>query len=66
MAIVDRRTCPPFKTPESYLKKKLNILENQFMIHPTEEQRKHLSALTTQTEINNAIWRIMDAYYDTH
>lgn len=66
MAIVEHRTCPPlFKDAKSYLKKRLYILEEHFMIHPTNEERAYLSTLKTQNEIDNAIWRIMNAFYDS-
>lgn len=65
MSTVDGHTYPPdFKTTEQYLEDKLFILENHLMIHPTKEEREYLATLKTQTQIDNAIRRIMSAFYD--
>jgi len=46
--------------PSKYLKRKLEILESDFCITPTESEMKHLKTLKTQTEINNGILTIIN------
>lgn len=66
MAIVEHRTCPPlFKDAKSYIEKKLFELDDSFMIPITENERAYINTLETQYEIDNAIWRIMNAFYDS-
>lgn len=49
-----------FKNPAQYLKAKLKVLTNNFLITPTDEEMAHLRTLGTQTQIDNAIITIMD------
>lgn len=55
---------PVWKNPKDYLKRKLKILDEHFLITPTIEQLAHLHTLTNQVQIDNAILSIIDAYYN--
>ena len=51
---------PQWTTPEKYIKAKLKILRRDFCIEPTDEEIKHVTTLTTQIAIDNAIQSIID------
>lgn len=55
---------PIFRTPKKYIEQKLKILRRDFYIEPTEEEIVHLSTLTTQIAIDNAILSIINRRWD--
>lgn len=49
-----------FRNPAQYLKAKLKVLTNNFLITPTDEEMEHLRTLKTQIQIDNAVITIMN------
>lgn len=43
------------QTLDDYRKVRIDIIENDFMITLTDEEKEHLNSLTTETAIDNAI-----------
>ena len=54
---------PQFKNAEQYIKAKLKMLVNDFRIHPTETEIKHLYELSTEREINCAVRQIINNHW---
>ena len=62
-SVSDDRWFAKFKTPEQYIEEKLKMLRYDMCIDPTEEELAHLSELTTEIAIDNAIHSIIDKYW---
>lgn len=54
---------PQFTTPEKYLRAKLKILSRDFKIEPTATELEHLSTLTTEISIDNAILSVIARHW---
>lgn len=54
---------PTFKNTEQFLQAKLKMLVQDFCIHPTETEIKHLYELTTEREINCAVRQIINDHW---
>lgn len=54
---------PQFKNAEQFIKAKLKMLVNDFCIHPTETEIKHLCSLATESEINRAVRQIINDHW---
>ena len=55
---------PVFKNPRQYADAKITILEEDFCITPTIEEKSHLYTLTTQISIDNGILSIINHHWD--
>lgn len=55
---------PVFKNPRQYADAKIAILEEDFRITPTLEEKLHLYTLTTQIGIDNGILGIINRHWD--
>lgn len=54
---------PTFKNTEQFLQAKLKMLVQDFCIHPTETEIKHLQTLKTEREINCAVRQIINDHW---
>ena len=54
---------PQFKNANQYIQAKLRMLEDDFCIHPTETEIKHLYEFSTESEINRAVRQIINDYW---
>lgn len=54
---------PQFQNAEQFIKAKLKMLVQDFRIHPTETEIKHLYELATEREINCAVRQIINDHW---
>ena len=51
---------PSFRTAKKFAEAKIEMLERDFMIKLTDEQKLHLMTLTTEQDINAAVRQIIN------
>lgn len=54
---------PKFTTPEEFVKAKIEMLEMDFLIELTDEEKAHLKRLKTEHAINAAVSSIIDRHW---
>lgn len=55
---------PRFKDKNEYVRKKITILMDQFLVKPTHKELDHLYSLDTESEIDKACIGIIKRYWD--
>lgn len=55
---------PKFNTPEKFLEAKIKMLEEDFYITLTEEEKQYLKEFKTEQRINAAIRNIINKHWD--
>jgi hypothetical protein len=55
---------PSYTSPDEFISKKIEILVNDLKIKLTAEDIAHLCALKTESEINNAVKRLINKYWE--
>ena len=55
---------PKFTTPEKYIESRIKILEEDFYITPTYEERQYLKQFKTEHQINAAVKKIINDHWD--
>ena len=55
---------PMFKDKNEYVRKKITILMDQFLVKPTYKELDHLYSLDTESEIDRACIGIIKRYWD--
>jgi hypothetical protein len=54
---------PMFRPPRQYAEARIRIMEEDFYVKPTREEKLHLYTLKTEIAIDNACQSIIDSHW---